>query len=81
MMIKLFKENKIGCINIVRRQEQVDLLMNSGSEYVLNSNDPDFDKKLVALTTKFGASVALEAVSGEMPGHILNALPRKGVLI
>ena len=44
-MIRLFQENGIPCINIVRRQEQVEMLEKEyNAEYVLNSSDQDFHK-------------------------------------
>ena len=82
MVIKLFRENGIPVINVVRRQEQVDLLKNEhNAEHVLNSSDEDFDAKLQELTTKLGASMGIEACAGEMPGKILNVLPHRGVLL
>ena len=51
MIIKLFKANGITVVNVVRKQEQVDLLKNDhGAEYVLNSSDENFDKDLYELS-------------------------------
>jgi len=71
LMIRLFKENNIKVINVVRREEQVDLLKTElDAEYVLNSSASDFDEKLLALSKELGCKVALECVAGEMPGRI-----------
>lgn len=44
MMIRLFKENRIPCINIVRRDEQVKMLKEEyGCEHVLNSESENFE--------------------------------------
>lgn len=82
MIIKLFKANGITVVNVVRKQEQVELLKKDhGAEYVLNSSDENFDKDLYELSTKLGCSVGLECVAGDMPGRILQVLSRGGVLI
>ena len=46
MMNRLFAENGIQVINIVRRKEQEELLAKEGVKIVLNQTDPDFDEKL-----------------------------------
>lgn len=72
MVIKLFKEANIPLINVVRKQEQVDLLKNTyGAEYVLNSSEEDFDKELYELSVKLDAKVAYECIAGDMPARIL----------
>jgi len=82
MVIKLFKEAGISVINVVRKQEQVDLLKNEhGAEYVLNSSEENFDKDLYELSTKLSATVAFECVAGDMVGRVLQVLGRGGVLI
>ena len=60
----------------------MDLLKNEfGQEHVLNSTDENFDSELAALSKKLGANVALEAVAGEMPGALMMALGKKGIII
>ena len=82
MIIKLFKENGIIVVNVVRREEQVEMLKRDfGADYVLNSTNEGFDKELFELSTKLGCNVGLECVAGDMPGRILQVLARKGVLI
>jgi len=72
MVIQLFKEAKVPLINVVRKQEQVDLLKNDyGAEYVLNSSDANFDKDLYELSTKLSCKVAFDAIAGESTGQIL----------
>jgi NADPH:quinone reductase-like Zn-dependent oxidoreductase len=82
MMIKLFAEENIPLVNIVRRDEQIDLLKNEyGAKYVLNSSSADFDKDLFALCKELGCNVAFECVAGEDPGKILQCLDRGGICI
>lgn len=36
MVVRLFRDNGIKVINIVRRPEQVEILQKEGAEYILN---------------------------------------------
>jgi NADPH:quinone reductase len=42
MMNRYFRGSGIQIINVVRKQEQVDILRAEGAEIVLNSSDADF---------------------------------------
>jgi len=71
-MILLMKENSIPMINVVRREEQVELLKKeNGAEHVLNSSDPNFDKEFYELSKSLNCNVALECVAGETTGRIM----------
>src|SRR5262249_14260091 len=75
MVIRLGQRLSLPVINVVRRAEQVELLRGMGADPVLNSSDPDFDDQLRRVCHKFGATIAFEAVAGEMAGRILRAQP------
>jgi NADPH:quinone reductase len=65
-------ENGIPMINIVRRQEQIELLKKeNGAKYVLNSTDPNFDKDLYDLSVKLNCIVAIECVAGDTTGRVM----------
>lgn len=82
MIIRVFKEAGIKLINVVRREEQVEMLKNEyGADIVLNSTSEDFDAELYKLAQENNAIVALDAVAGEMPGRLLNAMPIDAILI
>jgi NADPH:quinone reductase len=82
MIIRVFKEAGIKLINVVRREEQVEMLKNEyGADIVLNSTSEDFDAELYKLAQESNATVALDAVAGEMPGRLLNAMPVDSILI
>jgi len=81
MIIRLCKERDITVINVVRRPEQVELLKKAGSEHVLDSSTPTFDKDLYNLSVKLECMVGLDCVAGSMPGRILQCLGRGGALI
>ena len=82
MLIKVFKQNGIPLINIVRREEQIELLKKDyGADYVMNSESETFDKDLYELSKKLKANVALECVAGEMTGKIMQVLAVGGICI
>ncbi|MGH7454754.1 MAG: zinc-binding dehydrogenase, partial [bacterium] len=81
MIFRLSQRLGITVINVVRRQEQVDLLQSLGAKHVLNSSAPDFEEHLRQLGHQLQVSLALEAVSGEIAGYILRALPKGAKMI
>ncbi len=75
MLARLCKKHSIPLINIVRRNEHVGLLSEMGEEYVLNSSEKDFDKKLKELSLKLNATLFLDAVGGENTSRFVDAAP------
>ena len=43
MLVKICKDDEIPLVNIVRKQEQAEILKNIGAEYVCNTSDPFYD--------------------------------------
>ena len=78
MLVKICKDDGIPLVNIVRKQEQVDILKNIGAEYVCNTSDPDFMKTLIKAVVETGATSGFDATgggnNGELPGQILSAM-------
>ena len=75
MMVKLAQRYALPLINIVRREAQVTMLKDLGAEYVLNSRDEDFAERLRQVSHDLGATLALDAVAGEMTSTLLEAMP------
>jgi len=69
------KEHDIEVINLVRKSEQVEMLINAVCKYVLDTNDEKFEDKLTQLSSRLNATAAIDAVGGELSGKILNAMP------
>ncbi len=67
-------------INIVRKEEQIELLQKSGFTNILWSQDENFPDKLGNLANSLEATIAFDAVGGEMSGHILGAMPEGSTL-
>ena len=81
MIIRLGQRFDMSVINIVRRQEQVELLQTLGAKYVLNSNEANFDDQLKKLCLECSASLAFDAVAGDLTSRLLQALPKQGRVI
>ncbi len=78
---KLARLHNIPVINLVRKQEHVEALVGSGEKWVLNMGDPDFESSLRELAHKLNATIAFDAVAGDVAGMMLNALPAGAELI
>ncbi len=65
----------IELVNLVRSEEQVNLLKSSGSKYVLNSTSPTFQSDLKSTLKKLNVKLAFESIGGELPNVLLNAMP------
>ncbi|NJO07159.1 MAG: zinc-binding dehydrogenase [Chloroflexaceae bacterium] len=81
MINRLMQRFKLPLINIVRREEQVTMLKEQGAPYVLNSSAPDFERQLGELSHQIKATIALDAISGQMTGQLLNAMPHTSEVI
>jgi NADPH:quinone reductase-like Zn-dependent oxidoreductase len=77
MLFRLGQEFGLQLVNIVRRQEQVELLQALGAEHVLSLHQPDFDERLKELCRQLNVTLALDAIAGEMTGRLLQALPSR----
>jgi len=66
---------RIPLIQIVRTEKQRELIASKGAEYVLNSSATNFESVLHDLAKKLYATIALDAVGGEMTRRLLLAVP------
>ncbi|HEV3468275.1 MAG TPA: zinc-binding dehydrogenase [Pyrinomonadaceae bacterium] len=78
MVVRLGRSQGVEVISVVRRDEQVRLLQTEGARHVLNSEAADFDERLRELCARLRATVAFEAVAGELTGRVLRAMPEGG---
>lgn len=74
------KQRGMTVLNVVRREEQAELLRSLGASHILNSSDADFEEQLRKKIADLGVTIAFEAVSGPMTGTIFNALPPGGTV-
>lgn len=77
MLVKLCKADGVPLVNIVRKQEQVDLLKGLGAEYVCNSSDDDFLDQLTNALAETGATLAFDPIGGgRLTNDILTCMER-----
>lgn len=79
-MVKYCKQENVTLINVVRRDEQAEILRNLGAQHIIVSNKPNWEEELKNLTKELDIKVAFDCVSGEMTGKLLTILPSKSTI-
>jgi NADPH:quinone reductase len=80
MLVKLCLADGIPLVNVVRRQEQVDLLKGIGATHVVNMTAPTFMEDLTEALVETGATLAFDAIGGgRQGGQILAAMEAAAV--
>ena len=78
MLVKICLADDIPLVNIVRKQEHVDLLKDLGAKYICNTSDEDFTKSLTDCLVETGATLGFDATGGgnegKLAGQILSAM-------
>ena len=64
MLVRLCQADDVPLVNIVRSDEQVELLRSMGVEWALNSQSESFMKDLISALVATGATLAFDAVGG-----------------
>ena len=80
MLNRLFARRKIAVINVVRSEKSRAILEREGAETILLEGRPDFRQALAAEAKQRGATLALDAVGGEMTGTLIAALPERSTV-
>lgn len=80
MLIKWCKFINIPLINIVRRQEQVDILKAIGAEHVVNSSEEGWKQKAIELAKTLGVSAAFDAIAGESTDDLAEIIEDGGIV-
>ena len=75
MLIKICLNEDVPLVNIVRREEHVDMLNNLGSKFVCNSSRDTFMDDLIKALIETGATIGFDATGGgKLSGQILTAM-------
>jgi NADPH:quinone reductase-like Zn-dependent oxidoreductase len=75
MLNKICIKDGIGLVNIVRSQEQADILRKIGARHVVDSSAPSFMDDLTNALIETGATIAFDAIGGgKLAGQILTAM-------
>ena len=85
MLSRLCLKDGISLVNVVRKQEQEDLLRAAGAVYVCRTDSPTFLKDLTDALAATGATIAFDAIGGgPLAGQILacmEAAVNRGVTV
>ena len=75
MLNRICLKDGVKLVNIVRKQEQVDLLRAQGAVHVCNSSAPTFIDDLTRALVATGATIAFDAIGGgKLAGQILGCM-------
>ena len=75
MLNRICQADGVDLVNVVRREEQAQLLRDMGAKYVCNSSDDDFMAKLTDAIHETGATLAFDATGGgELGSQVLTAM-------
>ena len=75
MLIKICNAEDVPLVNVVRRNEHIDMLKDLGAEHVCNSSEDDFMNQLVESIVQTGATLGFDATGGgKLASQILTAM-------
>lgn len=79
MLNKICIAEGVSLVNIVRSQQQVDILQKIGAKYICNSSSETFKVDLYKAIDETGATLAFDAIGGgEIVSDILTAMEQSG---
>lgn len=75
MLNKICLKDNIELVNIVRNEQQIEVLTALGARHICNSSSPDFMEQLIEALVATGATIAFDAIGGgKLAGQILTAM-------
>ena len=79
-LVRFAKTQDVKVINIVRRQEQADMLNEIGADVILDSSKDTFWDDLKNAIAEHQPTALFDPISGDLPSKILEAMPNKSTL-
>jgi len=80
MLIRWCKLLSITTVNLVRRQEQADILASIGAEHVFNTSDDGWKDAVKTVTSQLGTKIGFDAIAGSSTQDMLDLLANEGVV-
>ena len=75
MLNRICLKDGIALVNIVRKQEQANLLKAQGAKFICNTESPEFMAELTEALAATGATIAFDAIGGgKLAGQILTCM-------
>lgn len=81
MIARLAAERGVPAIHVVRRADAAEALRQSGTTNVLSSDTADFAARLKETATRLKATIAFDAVAGEMTETLAAAMPARSKVV
>jgi NADPH:quinone reductase-like Zn-dependent oxidoreductase len=81
LLIPLARQQGIGLIGLVRREESRKRLISLGANEALNTNDPGFSNRFRDACHQKNACVLLDAVAGRQTAELMNHMPDRSLAI
>lgn len=80
MLVRWCNKESIPIVNIVRRQEQAELLHAIGATHVLVETEPNFHERLSQLCQELNVTIGFDPVAGEATAELFAAIQDHGVV-
>ena len=77
-LIKLGKLLNFNTVNLVRRQEQVEILRAIGAEYVFNTSEEGWKERARELCRSLEVTIAFDAINGDATNEIADLVSDQG---
>lgn len=75
MLNKVCLKDGVALVNIVRNEQQAEILRGIGATHIVDSSSPTFMADLIAALTATGATLAFDAIGGgKLAGQILSGM-------
>jgi NADPH:quinone reductase len=74
ILLRLCLADDIPIVNVVRSEQQVELLREQGARFVCNSSSGDFRERLTDAIAATGATIVLDPIGGGSGGQILSCM-------
>ncbi len=75
MLNKICLKDGVPLVNIVRKEEQAEILRSIGAKHIVNSTSPTFMEDLIAALMETGATLGFDAIGGgPLAGQLLIAM-------
>jgi NADPH2:quinone reductase len=74
ILLRICLADEIPLVNVVRSEQQAELLREQGARFVCNSSSADFREQLTDAIEATGATIVLDPIGGATGGQILSCM-------
>lgn len=81
LFIDMARERGLNVLNLVRREEAVQVVKDHGGEHVLSTDNPDWQNQAKTILGEHGAQAAIDSVGGAVVAEVADLLGVDGLLV